>query len=172
MNLDNLFPDCMELTRIVVITIIAVLLAIFIDLCCGLVKAKTRGEIRSSWGLKRTANKVATYVGVLLILAFVDYLIHFCHFYSLFGWHDAVGIPFLTCFGGIFFLVVEVISMFEHADKKTKTEITRGSQILGSVVKKEEIIDAIASSLVKNLKIKDKTTISESISESLNINTN
>lgn len=161
MDLDNLFPDCIELTRIVVIIIIAVLLAIFIDLGCGLVKAKTRGEIRSSWGLKRTANKVATYVGVLLILAFVDYLIHFCHFYAMFGWHSAVGVPILTCGGGIFFLIVEVISMFENADKKTKTEITRGSHLLGQMVNKEELIEAFTKSIARHLKIKEQVTTYE-----------
>ena len=163
MNLDELFPDCIELTRIVVIIIIAVLLAIFIDLGCGLVKAKTRGEIRSSWGLKRTANKVATYVGVLLILAFVDYLIHFCHFFALFKWHDAVGIPFLCAGGGIFFLVVEGISMFENADKKTKTEITRGGQVLGNMVNREELIDAFTKSLVRQLKVREQIKIEENI---------
>lgn len=163
MNLDELFPDCIELTRIVVITIIIVLLEIFIDLGCGLVKAKTRGEIRSSWGLKRTANKIATYVGVLIILSFVDYLIHFCHFYAIFGWHAAVGIPFLCCGGGIFFSVVEVISMFESADKKTKTEITRGGQLLKSAVNKEELIDAFTKSLIRQLKIKEQITIEEQI---------
>lgn len=165
MNLDNLFPDCVELTRIVVCIILAVLLAVCIDLGCGLVKAKTRGEIRSSWGLKRTANKVATYVGVLLILAFVDYLIHFCHFYAMFGWEAAVGIPFLACFGGIFFLIVEVISMYESADKKTKTEICRGGQVIGNVVNKEEILEALTKAIVKNIQIKSKVSVEEEISE-------
>lgn len=159
MNLNSLFPDCMELTRIVVVIIILVLIAIIIDLGCGLVKAKTRGEIRSSWGLKRTANKVATYIGVILILAFVDYLIHFCHFFAMFGWHAAVGVPFMACGGGIFFLIVEGISIFEHADKKTKTEITRGGKVIGSVVNKEEIIDALTKSVIKHLKIEEKFTI-------------
>lgn len=161
MNLNDLFPDCIELTRIVVFTIIAVLLAIFIDLICGLVKAKTRGEIRSSWGLKRTANKIAVYIGVLLILSFVDYLIHFCHFFALFGWHAAVGIPFLCSGGGIFFLVVEGISMFENADKKTKTEITRGGQIIGKAVDKDQLIDALSKSIIRNLKIKETISLEE-----------
>ena len=163
MNLDDLFPDCIEMTRIIVFIIIAVLIAILIDLGCGLVKAKTRGEIRSSWGLKRTANKIATYIGVLLILSFVDYLIHFCHFYAIFHWHSAVGIPFLCCGGGIFFLIVEVISMVESADKKTKTEITRGGQVLKSAVNKEELIDAFTKSIIRNLKIKEQITLEEEI---------
>lgn len=165
MNLDSLFPECIELTRIVVAIILIVLLAIGIDLICGLIKAKTRGEVRSSWGLKRTANKVATYIGVILILAFVDYLIHFCHFYAIFRWHEALGIPFLAGFGGIFFLIVEVISMFENADKKTKTEITRGGKVLGNVVNKEEILDAISKAIVRNLQIKSQIKIEEEISE-------
>ena len=161
MNLNDLFPDCIGLTRIIVIIILAVLLAIFIDLGCGLVKAKTRGEIRSSWGLKRTANKIATYIGVLLILSFVDYLIHFCHFFALFKWHDAVGIPFLCAGGGIFFLVVEGISIFENADKKTKTEITRGGQVIGKAVDKDQIIDALTKSIIRHLKIKEQISFEE-----------
>lgn len=162
LNLDSLFPDCIELTRIVVVTILLVLLAIIIDLFCGLVKAKTRGEIRSSWGLKRTANKIATYVGVLLILSFVDYLIHFCHFYSLFGWNSAVGVPFLACGGGIFFLIVEGISMFENAESKTKTEIYRGGKLISSAIDKEQLIDAFTKSLIRTLKINEQISVEQS----------
>lgn len=158
-NIDKLFPEAMELTRISVAVMIVIMLAIGIDLGCGLVKAKARGEVRSSWGLKRTANKVATYEGVLLIAYFIDCLIHFCHFYRMFGWNEAMGVPIITCLLGIFFLVVEVISMFENADKKTKTEINRGSQAISQLVNRDELLDALTRSLLRNIKIKDEITI-------------
>ena len=49
-----------------------VLFAIFTDLWSGVRKAKTNGVARSSYGFKRTIDKVARYYNVMLALTVID----------------------------------------------------------------------------------------------------
>ena len=115
---------------IVVIACIVVLFAMMLDLASGLYKAKIRGEIRSSWGLKRTLTKFITYEGGMLIAAGVDLLMHLSKIPALFGLHTIQGIPVITCLVGVFLLVVEFISIREKADKKTKQEMADAAELL------------------------------------------
>lgn len=70
---------------VVVVACVVVLLAMMLDLASGLYKAKLRGEIRSSWGLKRTLSKFIAYEGGMLIAAGVDLLMHLSKLVDLFG---------------------------------------------------------------------------------------
>lgn len=115
---------------IVVVACIVVLLAMALDLASGLYKAKIRGEIRSSWGLKRTLTKFITYEGGILIAAGVDLLMHLSKIPELFGLHTIEGVPVITCLVGVFLLVVEFISIREKADKKTKKEMADAAELL------------------------------------------
>lgn len=133
--------------RIIVIVITLVMLAAVIDLGFGLTKAGIRKEFRSSWGLKRTALKVLLYTGVLLVLGFVDVLIHMSHCHKIFGWDDLIGIPLLVIGMGVFLLVVEVRSMFESADQKTKTEINRGAEVIREIAENRQSIERITEIL-------------------------
>ena len=92
---------------IIVIACFIVLLAMAIDLASGLAKAKVRGEIRSSWGLKRSLIKFITYEGGMLIAAGIDLLIFLCKVMALVHMEILEGIPIVTCMVGIFLLVVE-----------------------------------------------------------------
>ena len=78
---DN--TELMSMLSIIVVVCIIVILAMTIDLISGLNKAKQRGEIRSSWGLKRTLNKFIMYMGSLLIAGSIDVLLNLSHIYKL-----------------------------------------------------------------------------------------
>lgn len=146
-DINTTFPEAQALIRILVFVVILVMMAVGIDLVFGLYKAGVRGEVRSSWGLKRTSVKILLYVGVILVMGFVDCLIHICRFYQMFGWHDIVGIPVLACLIGIFFLCVEVKSMFESADEKTRTEITRGAQMVKEITENQQTMKKLTELL-------------------------
>ena len=49
-----------------------VFFAAMADLCSGIRKAKLRGEVRSSYGFKRTVDKLARYYNLLIALTVVD----------------------------------------------------------------------------------------------------
>lgn len=142
---------------IVVLACFIVLCAMVIDLISGLIKAKQRGEIRSSWGLKRSLNKFIMYEGGMLIAAGIDLLMHTSHLYQLFALEAIYGIPVLTCLLGVFLLVVEFLSVREKADEKTRTEMSRVAELAGKMVHKEELIDALTKAIINANKETAKT---------------
>ncbi len=146
-----------DMLAIVVIACIIVLFAMVIDLASGLYKAKLRGEIRSSWGLKRTLSKFITYEGGMLIAAGVDLLVHLSHISQLFGLKVLFGIPVVTCLVGVFLLVVEFISIREKADKKTKKDMMAAADLLNKMIENENFRQAFQTAL----SLKDKEVNNE-----------
>ncbi len=126
----NVFNGAANMLTIAVVACVVVLFAMMLDLVSGLYKAKLRGEIRSSWGLKRTLSKFIAYEGGMLIAAGVDLLMHLSRLVDLFGLDAIYGVPVITCLVGIFLCVVEFISIREKADKKTKKEMADAAELL------------------------------------------
>lgn len=136
-------------SRILTLSAVAMLLvflAMAIDLMAGLRKAKKRGEIRSSWGLKRTLDKFVSYEGAMLIASMADVMVFFCHVWEIVGLKMLQGVPVLSCVLAVFLLLVEFVSVREKADEKTKTEISRAGDVLKNVTR-EEVLKAIADVL-------------------------
>ena len=154
--MDSLLNGAQMMLTIIVIACIIVMVAMCIDLSSGLAKAKIRGEIKSSWGLKRTLIKFITYEGGMLIAAGVDLLIYLCKLMELIHMDILVGIPWVTCIVGIFLLVVEWISVHEKADEKTKTEFARVEKIAQAMVSKQELVEALAEAITKAGSSKNK----------------
>ena len=141
---------------IIVIACFIVLLAMAIDLASGLAKAKVRGEIRSSWGLKRSLIKFITYEGGMLIAAGIDLLNSLCKVMALVHLEILEGIPIVTCMVGIFLLVVEWLSVREKADEKTKTEFSRVEKLAKTMVSRQELVDALTDALSQASKNRSK----------------
>lgn len=148
----GLFNDSENMLAIIVIACIIVLFAMCVDLCSGLYKAKQRGEIRSSWGLKRTLSKFIMYEGGMLIAAGVDVLVHLCKLFQLFHVEVLYGIPFITCLMGIFLLVVEYLSVREKADEKTRTEMSRVETLASKMVNRDELVEALTQAIINSRK--------------------
>lgn len=140
----QLLQDIKSMMIIVVIACMIVFVAMMIDLGSGLYKAKLRGEIRTSQALKRTISKFLSYEGSMLIAAGIDMLIHYSRFYSLFGLDILVDIPVATTLIGIFLLIVEFLSVREHADQKTKNKMNEAASIITETLNKDGVKDALA----------------------------
>lgn len=128
---------------IVVLSMVVVLFAMIIDLISGLMKAKQRHEVRSSYGLKRTLNKFIMYEGGMLIAAGVDLLIHLSHLMELFHLEVIHGIPVVTLLLGIYLLVVEGISVREKADQKIRGEMQKANEIMSKMISREELVELL-----------------------------
>ncbi len=157
MEAKGIFSGAENMLAIVVLACFIVLCAMIIDLISGLVKAKQRGELRSSWGLKRSLNKFIMYEGGMLIAAGIDLLMHTSHLYQLFTLEAIYGIPVLTCLLGVFLLIVEFLSVREKADQKTRTEMSRVAELAGKMVRKEELVDALTKAIINANKATVKT---------------
>lgn len=136
-----------EMTVIVVLACVIVFFAMMIDLASGLYKAKQRGEIRSSWALKRSLTKFITYEGGMLIAFGVDALIYFSRIFELFRLTPIIGIPVITCMVGVFLLVVEFMSIREKSDKKTKKDFADAGELIAKLLANKTFKDALAAAM-------------------------
>lgn len=126
---------------------VVVFFAMMVDLGSGLRKAKQRGEVRTSQALKRTITKFITYEGSMVIALGVDALIHMSRILQLFGLDIIYGAPVITCFVGVFLLVVELISVREKADQKTKKEISDTAEVLAKLLQNDSLKEVLRVAL-------------------------
>ena len=119
---------------------VIVFIAMMIDLAAGLYKAKVRGDARRSEALKRTGYKFLIYEGGIMIASMVDLMIHMGKMYLIFGWQMAWGIPFVTIMMGIFWCVVEFLSVREKADEKIHSDISKAEKLAAQILKIVETI--------------------------------
>lgn len=150
--MDVIFKGAENMLLIFVIACIIVFASMCVDLISGLYKAKLRGEIRSSFGLKRSLGKFIMYMGGMLIACGVDVLMHLCKFFQIIHVDALFGIPVFTCLLGVFLPIVEFLSVREKADQKTKTEISRVEKLAAQMVKKDDLVDALTQALTSAIK--------------------
>ena len=142
------------MTKLIINQLIIILLcyvvdivAIIIDLRAGIKKAKQRGEYRSSTGYRRTIEKATKYFNFLIFGLLFDTLqITVCYLL-----HNQVGsnlpnIPFVTIIFAVGILIIEVKSVYEKAENKTKNEIkdaAKTAQEVIKIIKQEGLLDNI-----------------------------
>lgn len=138
---ENVLKDTGPLFQVAVMVMLAVLLAMIIDLGAGLYKAKQRGELRTSEALRRTLSKFISYEGGLMIATIADLFIHLSKFYQLVGMSALIGVPIVSILVGLFLLVVEFMSVREKADAKTKKQQEQAAELLMKLVSKEDLAE-------------------------------
>ena len=111
-----------------------VLLAIISDLVSGVRKAKQRGEARTSYGLKRTIDKLSRYYNGLFAITIVD-LMQMIGVWYLDGYYEfhIPLLPLLTFVGAIFIGFIEVKSIYEKADDKVKNQSQQVLEMMGYI---------------------------------------
>lgn len=131
--------EILEGTKVMlmVISIVAliVFMAMMVDLAAGLYKAHLRGDARRSEALKRTGYKFCLYQGSILIASGIDLCIHLAKVYMWFGWSMVYGLPLVTIMLGIFWCVVEFLSVREKADEKTHSDIAKAEKMAVALLK-------------------------------------
>lgn len=124
-----------------------VLVAMVCDLTAGLWKAKVRGEYRSSELLKRSGAKFALYEGTLLIAACIDVMLHLTHLMELLGVAVLHYVPLVTVVLGVFWCVVEVMSIREKSDEKTRRKIRAAEDIVIKAAREGVLREALQEAL-------------------------
>ena len=139
-----------RLMSVAALAMLIVLMAMTVDLASGLYKAKIRGELRTSEGLRRTLMKFITYEGGMLIAVGVDMLLHLSQLGTLFHLEVLSNVPLVTCLVGIFLLVVELLSVKEKADAKTQKSIDETAKLAIKLATKEEVIALLKEALERS----------------------
>jgi len=129
-----------------------VLVAITADLWSGVRKAKTNGVARSSYGYRRTVDKISRYYNVLLALTVVDvmqmssiwYLDKYYHYDRL------PMFPFITLVGAIGLCLIEIKSIYEKAEDKVRIENV--ANMAGKIITNKDDISEIVKAVVTYMK--------------------
>lgn len=110
-------------TQLAAITAAYVLMfaMIGIDLFVGVHKAKQRGEYRTSKKYRKTVDKLVMYYGLLFAATIIDAL----QMLTIHVLNNASGlsvwmVPAFTLLGTLFLCFIELTSIYERADQKTK----------------------------------------------------
>lgn len=146
-NYQQLFIVCVLLFA----EYILVFLAVMADLISGCRKAKQRGELRSSYGFRRTVDKLARYYIPLFALTVVDTMQMIVVGY-LNGYHgfSIPLLPVMTLLGAIGIGIIEVKSILEKAEDKAKFE--RVGVLAGNIIKNKDDAAAVIAELGKYFK--------------------
>lgn len=149
-NYQQLFVVCVLLFA----EYILVFLAVMADLISGCRKAKQRGELRSSYGFRRTVDKLARYYIPLFALTVVDTMqmivVGYLNGYQGFS---IPLLPVMTLLGAIGIGIIEVKSILEKAEDKAKFE--RVGVLAGNIIKNKDDAAAIIAELGNYLKEKE-----------------
>jgi len=132
-----------------------VIIAIVADLWSGVRKAKINGVARSSYGYRRTVDKISRYYNVLLALTVVDamqmssiwYLDKYYHYDRL------PMFPFITLVGAIGLCVIEIKSIYEKAEDKVRIENV--TALAGKIITNKDDISEIVKAVVAYMKEPD-----------------
>jgi hypothetical protein len=147
--MGEMFNGTETMMMIAVMVDLAVFISMMIDLASGMYKAWYRKEKWKSDYLKRTGFKFVLYEGALLIATCVDVLVHFSKLYQWWGWDMVYGLPLVTIGVGIFWCVVEFLSVREKADDKIHSEIARAERLAKQVLSREELVEILAEAMHK-----------------------
>lgn len=129
-----------------------VTIAMSADLIAGWRKAKERGEVRSSYGLRRTVNKAVMYYALMLFAFMFDCIGMF--FYP----H-----PYITMIAAGFLIFIEAKSIFEKANEKDKRRFNESVNTLMTILDSREdlfegIVDIIKQKMQNEKEVSDGKT--------------
>jgi len=124
---------------IVVVAMCVVIGAMCMDAMFGWRKAKLRGEARTSYLFSRSITKFALYEGVLFISAGIDTLIHFV--WAQFSSTSVHCVPLASILVSITLCIVEIWSMREKAEEKTRSNFNHAIKVVADVLQKEQAVE-------------------------------
>lgn len=133
------------------------LVFIFLDLWSGTRKANERGERITSDGWKRTVNKVCKYYNAVLAMTVID-MVQMLPLWYIDTYYDynIPVFPFLSALAVIAVGAIEVKSILEKSDEKTRKDISDVAALAHAVGKHKDNIPEIVSQVLIQLNETDK----------------
>lgn len=129
--MQNLFK------HIVIITIAyaGVIIAMCVDFATGLLKAKQRGEARTSTSYKMTATKGKKYFTPMMVLSVIDFM-----------GSVVIPIPVFTMIWGVYCVFCEFVSVREKS--WAKAELRKAAKTMSVVIENKDDIAKILAEMV------------------------
>lgn len=128
---------------------IEVFIMILADLWSGLRKAKQRGEVRSSYGYKKTIDKIGRYYNALIALTIIDTMQISGVWYldNYYGWAIPI-FPVVTLLGALGISLVELKSICEKANQKVRNDYKELYVLVSEIAKYKTDPSEIARAVV------------------------
>lgn len=135
----DLFSSVVPLLLLVCVEYLGVFIAVLADLVSGVVKSRAAGCRCTSWGLRRTVDKVARYYVALFSLSIIDgmYVVAAIVLRDI-SFLSLPAFPFLSTLGSIGLALIEVKSILERSDEKGDFSFAAGmlKDLLSRIPKK------------------------------------
>lgn len=154
MTLEVDFQQLVTVCILLFAEYILVFLTVMADLISGCKKAKKRGELRSSYGFRKTVDKLGRYYLPLFALTIVD-IMQMVAVWYLNTYHDThiPLLPVMTLLGAIGIGIIEIKSILEKAEDKVRFE--RVGQLAGDIYRNKDNFAAVLEEFNKYLKEKE-----------------
>jgi hypothetical protein len=133
----------------VCIETVIVVIAMSVDFASGFYKAKLRGEVRNSIGLKRTVSKFILYAGSILIAAGMDSMFFMCGFWEIIHFPALVRVPVIATLLSVFICAVEIRSIWEKAEHKQRRNAMQTAEALVQLLGKDTVGEKIERAVDK-----------------------
>jgi hypothetical protein len=148
----------LQFVRIFCVECVIVLFAMGVDLVSGIHKARMRGEVRSSYGLKRTVSKFILYYGSLLLSLGMDVIFIMCDFWGVVPLTSFLNEkPLFSSVVSLFLLTVEIKSIWEKAEKKRRKDASEAIDLMLKVMERYDISKSVANAVKDGIEnFKDK----------------
>lgn len=126
---------------------IFVLAVVFLDLWAGVRKARKRGEYRSSYGLRKTVEKICKYYNMELVVTAIDVIqmLAICNLHQQGSTSAIPVVPMFSIFGALFIGFIELKSIWEKAEDKDRAKVTEAAKALAKIAAKENQTELLKS---------------------------
>lgn len=130
----------------------SVFIGVLTDLWSGVRKAKINGVARSSYGYRRTIDKLARYYNLLLALTVIDamQMVSIWYLDKYYHYERLPMFPFITLLGAIGICVIEIKSIYEKAEDKVRIENV--ANLAGKIVTNKDDITEIIKAVAEYMK--------------------
>ena len=142
-----------------IIVLIWILFALYIlvffmigaDFWSGIRKAKKNGIVRSSYGFRRTVEKIKEYYNAMIALTIIDAMqVTALWYLETYYKYEIPMFPFVTLVGAIGLCIIEIKSIYEKAEDKQRFH--EAGALLTSIAKHKTDIEEISKSVAEYLK--------------------
>lgn len=126
---------------------IMVLVMILTDLWSGVRKAKKKNIIRSSYGFRKTVDKIARYYNTLIALSVIDAMQMAGVWYlDKYYMYNVPLLPVVTLIGALGIGLIELKSIFEKAEDKVRYE--QLGHAAGKIIANKEDLSEVAKVII------------------------
>lgn len=128
-----------------------VLVAILADLWSGITKARKAGIIRSSYGFRKTVEKMGRYYNVLFVLTIMDAMQIAAVWYMEEFYNKLIPMfPFITLIGSIGICLIEFKSIYEKSEDKVRFDEV--GKMAGQILINKDNIEEVAKTIGEYMK--------------------